>query len=254
MSRRADIADAAIRTLARDGMRGLTHRAVDRAAGLPDGSVSYYFRTRRALLQATLERLVELDITDMLASPGIPAQPGRGLDAFADTTAIAGESWLTAGRERQLARYELTLEATRRPELRHALVAAGAEIRAMVARQFAAAAASLVESWLTTGRERQLARYELALEATRRPELRQALVASGAAIRAVVASQFAAAGIREPRSRAADFVAFLDGLVFDQTAGAGARNLTRTDLRAAIGALLAAVTGLGEAAVADGLS
>ena len=200
MSRRAEIADAAIDTLARDGMRGLTHRAVDRAAGLPDGSVSYYFRTRRALLQATLERLVELDITDMLASPGIPALPGRGLDAFADTTAIAVESWLTAGRERQLARYELTLEATRRPELRHALVAAGAEIRAMVARQFAAA------------------------------------------------------GVRQPDQRAADFVAFLDGLVFDQTAGAGARNLTRTDLRAAIGALLAAVTGLGEAAVADGLS
>jgi len=200
MSRRAEIADAAISTLARDGMRGLTHRAVDRAAGLPDGSVSYYFRTRRALLQATLERLVELDITDMLASPGIPALPGRGLDAFADTTAIAVESWLTAGRERQLARYELTLEATRRPELRHALVAAGAEIRAMVARQFAAA------------------------------------------------------GVRQPDQRAADFVAFLDGLVFDQTAGAGARNLTRTDLRAAIGALLAAVTGLGEAAVADGLS
>jgi len=121
MSRRAEIADAAISTLARDGMRGLTHRAVDRAAGLPDGSVSYYFRTRRALLQATLERLVELDITDMLASPGIPAQPGRGLDAFADTTAIAVESWLTAGRERQLARYELTLEATRRPALAEAL-------------------------------------------------------------------------------------------------------------------------------------
>ena len=200
MSRRAEIADAAISTLARDGMRGLTHRAVDRAAGLPDGSVSYYFRTRRALLQATLERLVELDITDMLASPGIPALPGCGLDAFADTTAIAVESWLTAGRERQLARYELTLEATRRPELRHALVAAGAGIRAMVARQFAAA------------------------------------------------------GVRQPDQRAADFVAFLDGLVFDQTAGAGARNLTRTDLRAAIGALLAAVTGLGEAAVADGLS
>ena len=49
MSRRAEIADAAISTLARDGMRGLTHRAVDRAAGLPEGSASYYFRTRQAL-------------------------------------------------------------------------------------------------------------------------------------------------------------------------------------------------------------
>ena len=191
MSRRAEIADAAIDTLARDGMRGLTHRAVDRAAGLPEGSASYYFRTRQALLQATVERLAELDSADMPDSTGIAALPGHDLDAIA------------------------------------------------------AAAASLVESWLTTGRERQLARYELALEATRRPELRQALVASGAAIRAVVASQFAAAGIREPRSRAADFVAFLDGLLFDQIAGAGARNLTSADLVAAIRTLLAAVTGTG---------
>jgi DNA-binding transcriptional regulator YbjK len=195
MSRRAEIADAAISTLARDGMRGLTHRAVDRAAGLPEGSASYYFRTRQALLQATVERLAELDSTDMPPgtgmppTTGLPAPSGQDLDAFA------------------------------------------------------AAAARIVESWLTSGRERQLARYELALEATRRPELRQALVASGATIRAMVASQFAAAGVRQPGQRAADFVAFLDGLLFDQIAGAGARELTSADLRAAIRALLAAVTG-----------
>jgi len=195
MSRRAEIADAAISTLARDGMRGLTHRAVDRAAGLPEGSASYYFRTRQALLQATVERLAELDSTDMPPradmppSTGLPASSGQDLDAFA------------------------------------------------------AAAARIVESWLTSGRERQLARYELALEATRRPELRQALVASGATIRAMVASQFAAAGVRQPGERAADFVAFLDGLLFDQIAGAGARELTSADLRAAIRVLLAAVTG-----------
>jgi AcrR family transcriptional regulator len=195
MSRRAEIADAAISTLARDGMRGLTHRAVDRAAGLPEGSASYYFRTRQALLQATVERLAELDSTDMPPGPGMP--PGTGLPA-----------------------------------------PSGQDLDA-----FAAAAARIVESWLTSGRERQLARYELALEATRRPELRQALVASGATIRAMVASQFAAAGVRQPGQRAADFVAFLDGLLFDQIAGAGARELTSADLRAAIRALLASVTG-----------
>ena len=195
MSRRAEIADAAISTLARDGMRGLTHRAVDRAAGLPEGSASYYFRTRQALLQATVERLAELDSTDMPPgtrmppTTGLPAPSGQDLDAFA------------------------------------------------------AAAARIVENWLISGRERQLARYELALEATRRPELRQALVTSGATIRAMVASQFADAGVRQPGERAADFVAFLDGLLFDQIAGAGARELTSADLRAAIRALLAAVTG-----------
>ena len=61
----------------------------------------------------------------------------------------------------------------------------------------------------------------------------------------MVASQFAAAGIRQPDQRAADFAAFVDGLVFDQLVGAGARNLTSADLVAAIRALLAAVTAAG---------
>ena len=183
MSRRALIADAAISTLARDGMRGLTHRAVDRTAGLPEGSASYYFRTRQALLQATVERLAELTSTDMLASAAV-------VDGAA------------GGRCR------------RAPAAR-----AGAE-------RLGALAAALVESWLTAGRERQLARYELALEATRRPELRQTLVTTGAAIRAVIAGRFAAAGVPEPHQRAADFAAFIDGLLFDQIAGAGNRELT----------------------------
>jgi DNA-binding transcriptional regulator YbjK len=194
MSRRALIADAAIAALARDGMRGLTHRAVDRAAGLPEGSASYYFRTRQALLQATVERLAELTSVDLLGSATTPdgrttpAPPGGDLD------------------------------------------------------DLAAFAAGLIESWLTTGRERLLARYELALEATRRPELRQTLAASGAAIRAAVAGRFAAAGVRDPDQSAAAFVAFIDGLLFDQIAGAGSRELTGAGLRAAVTALLTAVT------------
>ena len=44
-----------------DGGRGLTHRAVDRRAGLPQGSTSNYFNTREALLEAALARLVELE-------------------------------------------------------------------------------------------------------------------------------------------------------------------------------------------------
>jgi hypothetical protein len=107
---------------------------------------------------------------------------------------------------------------------------------------FGALAAALVESWLTAGRERQLARYELSLEATRRPELRQTLVTTGAAIRAVIAGRFAAAGVPEPHQRAADFAAFIDGLLFDQIAGAGNRELTARDVRAAIDTLLAGVT------------
>ena len=206
MSRRALIADAAISTLARDGMRGLTHRAVDRTAGLPEGSASYYFRTRQALLQATVERLAELTSTDMLASA-----------ALADSAAVADSAALADS------------AAVPPPP--------GQELSA-----FGALAAALVESWLTAGRERQLARYELSLEATRRPELRQTLVTTGAAIRAVIAGRFAAAGVPEPAQRAADFAAFIDGLLFDQIAGAGNRELTAPDLRAAIDTLLAGMT------------
>jgi DNA-binding transcriptional regulator YbjK len=212
MSRRALIADAAISTLARDGMRGLTHRAVDRTAGLPEGSASYYFRTRQALLQATVERLAELTSTDMLASA-----------ALADGAAVVGSAALP-------------------PPAGHELDA------------FGALAAALIESWLTAGRERQLARYELSLEATRRPELRQTLVTTGAAIRAVIAGRFAAAGVPEPGQRAADFAAFIDGLLFDQIAGAGNRELTASDVRAAIGTLLAGVAGSRQELTAGGSS
>lgn len=50
--RRIEIADAALAVLAAEGSRGLTHRAVDEAAGLPSGSTSNHFRTRSALLEA----------------------------------------------------------------------------------------------------------------------------------------------------------------------------------------------------------
>src|SRR5690606_1367402 len=39
------------------GARALTHQAVDRSAGLPAGSTSYYFRTREALVDAVIERV-----------------------------------------------------------------------------------------------------------------------------------------------------------------------------------------------------
>ena len=51
--------------IARDGGRGLSHRSVDAQLSLPVGSVSYYFRTRQALLDAAVARLVERDDADV---------------------------------------------------------------------------------------------------------------------------------------------------------------------------------------------
>lgn len=63
------VADAAVSVLARDGLRGLTHRAVDTEAGLPDGSTSNCFRSRSALLQAVAARLEELDLAALTSGP-----------------------------------------------------------------------------------------------------------------------------------------------------------------------------------------
>jgi DNA-binding transcriptional regulator YbjK len=114
---RADlVADAALALLAERGMRGLTHRAVDEAAGLPTGSTSNLARTRQALLELAVRRHAEREarVLDLAEMP----DPSGGLDALADGLALAVHRSLTRGRELLIARYELALEATRRPELR----------------------------------------------------------------------------------------------------------------------------------------
>lgn len=124
-TRRTLIADAIITTLATHGSRGLTHRAVDEAAGLAVGSTSYYFRSRAALLETAVTRLADLDV-----------EAAGTLDPTDPSGALAGlmEHALTgAGRTATLARYELSLEAARRPEVRRALVAGTQRLQATIA-------------------------------------------------------------------------------------------------------------------------
>ena len=117
MTARADlIADAALTLLVERGMRGLTHRAVDETAGLPQGSTSNGARTRQALLETAVRRLADRE-AQLLSVEEMPA-PGAGLDALVDALSLALHRYLTGHRELLVARYELALEATRRPELR----------------------------------------------------------------------------------------------------------------------------------------
>ena len=125
--RRRLVADAALHVLARDGSRGLTHRAVDEFAGLPAGSTSYYFRSRAALLSACVHRLVERDHAELdTFSPVVAA---TDLAALADALARLLHHWMSVDRDRHLARYELTLESVRRPEVAAALQTAGQDLR-----------------------------------------------------------------------------------------------------------------------------
>ncbi len=107
--------DAAVEVLAAQGLRGLTHRAVDAQAGLPIGSCSAYLRTRQALLTALASYVVGQVRRD-IAELGSRLDEEPNIEQAALETASMFSEWL-----RQpallLARLELGLEAIRSPEL-----------------------------------------------------------------------------------------------------------------------------------------
>lgn len=53
-----------MRLIAAQGLRALTHRAVDRTAGIAEGGTSYHARTRRALLELIVDELAARSVTD----------------------------------------------------------------------------------------------------------------------------------------------------------------------------------------------
>jgi 8-oxo-dGTP pyrophosphatase MutT (NUDIX family) len=105
--RREVLADAAVRVLAREGGCGLTHQAVDAEAGVPTGTASHCFPSRRALIGAVADRIAPAVLD---ARP-----PSRALCAAHLRDAVRR---LTRHRDLVLALFELRLEAARRPELR----------------------------------------------------------------------------------------------------------------------------------------
>lgn len=126
VSRADRIADAALTLLVERGMRGLTHRAVDEVAGLPQGSTSNHARTRQALLETALRRQAERELR-VLEPAEMPTEGGGG--DVVDALARAMHRYLGNHPELLVSRYELALEATRRPELRAYYDAAGARFR-----------------------------------------------------------------------------------------------------------------------------
>lgn len=129
--RRRVLADAAVALLAERGVHGLTHRSVERRAGLPAGTASNYFRDRETLLVATAERILELHVADMRAAttgaaaegatpdgaePADSQGPGT-IDGLADLLADSLWTAATTLRDRYLAVVELQLAARNYPAL-----------------------------------------------------------------------------------------------------------------------------------------
>ncbi|WBB81025.1 TetR/AcrR family transcriptional regulator [Micromonospora sp. WMMD882] len=197
------LADAAIDLIAEQGIRGLTHRAVDARATMPTGTTSAYLRTRRALVEAVAQRVVDLNRADYEARH-LPVDPSAG--PLPPLTAADLD-------------------------------------------QLATALALLLDTWLGPGRNRVLARYACQLEATHHHELRR-LLAHGTPMREQIRGLLAQAGAVNPRRQGEQFVAFVDGLLFDRLVGTGGlaapppgTEESREDLRDAVRTLLRALTG-----------
>lgn len=123
--RRQLIVTAARAVVARSGLRGLTHRAVDAEAGLPLGSASSYFRTRVALLTA-LSHDVGHDLTVQVLELAqrvkvLDAAPGDERLALITEDVVGLFGRLLHEPDLVLVQAELSLEAQRQPALQEVL-------------------------------------------------------------------------------------------------------------------------------------
>src|SRR5664279_5856370 len=193
LDRRAAMGDAAIAIIGGRGLRALTHRAVDQALALPDGSTSYYLRTRRALLERVVTRLAERTEGAMRAE-GVPAAPAPA----ADRPAIAD----------------------RGPDLPDRLDTLPDRLDALPDRLDALSgrAGVLLDRMIGARRLDSMVRYALTIELATDPGLHRMLTA-GQPLRDVAIGALARLGAPDPTAQALDLVSMTDGLVFDRLVG-----------------------------------
>lgn len=119
-----------MRLVAAGGLQAVTHRAVERAADVPHGSVTYHFGTRDDLVFAMVDRLVEdceravAAIARDVAMALARSPRGTGARIDIDRAADGLVAWIDEDRQRHLARLELELAAARDPRLRERMTEA----------------------------------------------------------------------------------------------------------------------------------
>ncbi|WP_067820246.1 TetR/AcrR family transcriptional regulator [Nocardia inohanensis] len=123
--RRTLIVECAIDLIAAQGLRALTHRALDTALDLPAGSTSYYFRTKRALIEAVVDRIATRSRTDFAAAQADgTTPPPTGLEPreIAQGMAVWLDRLLAQRRNHLIARHALIVELLADPDLHAKLV------------------------------------------------------------------------------------------------------------------------------------
>jgi DNA-binding transcriptional regulator YbjK len=123
-ARRALIA-ATLTVIERDGVSGVTHRAVTREAGLPATSAAYHFASIDELLEASLLHADRL-AADALERCAADVDPIAALANWVAAECCAHSARLTA-------EYELYLYAARTPTMRSAAARWLVDLSALVA-------------------------------------------------------------------------------------------------------------------------
>ncbi|MFE5812164.1 TetR/AcrR family transcriptional regulator [Streptomyces sp. NPDC056479] len=105
---REALLNAAVRVVARGGLRKLTYRAVAQEAGTTHGLVVHHFGSRDALIEEALAHAIRTSLSTSALEPGT----GK-----VDDFSVGVSDMVTADPDIQAFQYELLLEARRRPEL-----------------------------------------------------------------------------------------------------------------------------------------
>ncbi|MEV0808821.1 TetR family transcriptional regulator [Micromonospora sp. NPDC050200] len=136
VDRERQILDAAITVLGTRGIRHLTHRAVDEAAGLPTGSTSNRFRTRDALLTGVLTRILDTETAGWNRLTGSLAH--LTADTFTSALGALVHHLTHDGRVLTLARLAIFGEAAHQPALQHQIARSQQQLTAWAAPLMAA--------------------------------------------------------------------------------------------------------------------
>ncbi len=196
--RRAQIVTGAIELIATKGIRALTHRAIDNQLALPPGSTSYYFRTRQALIEAIADGIATRSRADFVAAQH---------ESTTRATSLARD------------------EPTDPEQVAHHGGQAGQSIDPVLA---AHDIATWLDQLLTHRRDELIARHALIIEVRADSELHARLAGSLFSLDRAT-ELFTALGAAEPRESAHDFLALLEGLVFDRFAGLRANSASSAD-------------------------
>lgn len=127
------ILDSAVVVLGREGSAGLTHRAVDREAGLPQGSTSNPYRTRESLISAIATHLIERDLAHIQKLiKGIRGEDAASGSDVALLVMSLINYWTEVDPLGTRARFEIYLIALRNPDLSLQLTDARDRVRLFV--------------------------------------------------------------------------------------------------------------------------